>query len=284
MKIYTNELCVFFLTTQHEFQTDELETAIDYYLNSLKTSSCEFRFDLFIFFDQTPTTRSLINLKKYKIHENVNEVYVVSNKIRDDENLYERNLNTDFPIDKLPLGRSHGINHHFYTTLNYLFKTKYKSFLLLESDTKPIKNDWFQNLKKYSECNENYTIAGSLYKGKNYKVHRESYYGGHLNGVGLYRNSEKTKKLLNNSKKYLISELKKDSFFPKSKQKYWEFMNYDVAIYLYAKQNNLLDGYTDTDFFTNASAPTDSDVSLSEILNEYPNTCILHQKKLYGKH
>jgi hypothetical protein len=61
-------------------------------------------------------------------------------------------------------------------------------------------------------------------------------------------------------------------------------MNYDVAIYLYAKQNNLLDGYTDTDFFTNASAPTDSDVSLSEILNEYPNTCILHQKKLYGKH
>ena len=83
---------------------------------------------------------------------------------------------------------------------------------------------------------------------------------------------------------YKPIELKKDSFFPKSKQKYWEFMNYDVAIYLYAKQNNLLDGYTDTDFFTNASAPTDSDVSLSEILNEYPNTCILHQKKLYGKH
>lgn len=283
MKIeYTDQLCVFFLTTTFEYESGELVTALTHYLSECKSSQCTNKFDLLVFFDKLPKS-SLVKLKKFNKHQNINKISIFTNDIIDDENIYERDLNKEFPLEKLPLGRSHGINYHFYKTLEYLFKTKYKCFLLLESDTKPLKSDWFQNIKKYIDCNEDFKIAGSLYKGVNHQIHRESYYGGHLNGVGLYSNSKKTKELLKNSKKYLIQQLKNDYLKPKSKQRYWEFMNYDVAIYLYAKEHNELCGYEDTELFTNASAPEDSNITISEILNQYPDTCILHRKKLYDK-
>ena len=278
---YTSEICVFFLTTIYEFENGELETAIDYYLTELKKSNCKYSFDLFIFFDKSYSRRDFINLKKFKKSDHVDDVIIVSSKIKDKENLYEKNLKTDFPLKDLPLGRSHGINFHFYKTINHLFKTKYENFLLLESDTKPMKSNWFQVVKTYIETNKDFKIAGSLYKGTNYETHRNSYYGGHLNGVGIYKNSLDTKNLINNSKKFLINELMEDHVKPKHKQKYWEFMNYDVAIYLYAKKFDELHGYVDTDIFTNASAPEDSNLKELDILLKHPHTSFLHRKKLY---
>ena len=100
---YTSEICVFFLTTIYEFENGELETAIDYYLTELKKSNCKYSFDLFIFFDKSYSRRNFINLKKFKKSDHVDDVIIVSSKIKDKENLYEKNLKTDFPLKDLPL-------------------------------------------------------------------------------------------------------------------------------------------------------------------------------------
>jgi len=286
VKNHTKEVCVFFLTTAAEYEKLYLERAIDYYLNKLSKSECEYTFDLFIFFDQTPKKRLSSHLEAYESSKYVNTVKVISHEIPDEENLYERDLTRPFPLDELPMGRSHGINHHFYSTLDYLFETEYKSFLLLEHDTKPFKNDWLTPLIKHSET-EDFKLAGSTYKGKNRKIHLESYYGGHLNGVGLYRNSKECKQLFNNGKEFLKKELISDLVKPKGNRepgtnpKYYEFMNYDVATFMYAEANDELCGYNDSDFFTNASAPEDENTSVKSLLKQYPNTLIMHHKKLY---
>lgn len=273
------KLCVFFLSTTQELDEGSLKSAIDCYLTNIKTNS---KFDLFIFLDKSPSTYDfeyLIGLEnKYTCIQKIN---VVSNDIKNDKNIYIKKVVANFDIEKYQLGRSHGINYHFFKTMKYLFNTKYENFLLLESDTKPLSDNWYLTCKEY--CDHDFSIAGSLYKGVNKKQVYKNYWGKHLNGVALYKNTKKTQELINNSEQYLINELKQDRLNTNDKI-HKCFMNYDVAIYLCAKQTKTLNLYKDTDFITNISCGVNNaKISENEILTQYPHTQILHRKKLYKK-
>lgn len=276
---FCEKLCVFFLSTTHELVVGSLKPAIDCYFKNIKTNS---KFDLFIFFDKSPSTHDFEYLtgleKKYKC---IHKINVVSNDIKNEENIYIKKVIANFDIEKYQLGRSHGINYHFFKTLKYLFNTEYKNFLLLESDTKPLCDSWYLTCKEY--CDQDFTIAGSLYKGVDKKQVYKNYWGKHLNGVALYKNTKKTQELIHKSEQYLINELKQDRLNTNDKV-HKCFMNYDVAIYLCAKQTNTLELYKDTDFITNISCGVENaKISENEILKQYPNTQILHRKKLYKK-
>jgi hypothetical protein len=278
-KIYTNDLCLFFLTTLKEYESGDLSRAINYYLeNSL---NCKYKFDLYVFLDTLPHKgkRGLYKtLGKFQKHENLNKIKILSNNIPEHLNLYMRSLKSKIDLSVLTLGRSHGINYHFYYTLYFLLETKYKNFMLLETDTKPLTNKWFDIIHDYA-INNDFCIAGSTYKGSRREFVLQSYYSGHLNGVGLYKNKKETFELLKNSEMFIKNELLRDSV--KRYKKYHEFMNYDVAIYLYAKKHDIVECLKDTPYFTNISTPGDEHISIPEVLDEFPDTQVVHRKELY---
>lgn len=274
---FCEKLCVFFLTTTLELENRSLYSAIDCYFSKIKTDGCNF--DLFIFFDRSPSSHHLKCLKELKVkYTCIHKINLVSNNIRSSKNIYIKQPIPNFNIKRCNLGRSHGINEHFFRTFNKLFKTKYKNFLLLEADTAPVTENWYLVCKEY--CDQDFTIAGSLYKGPNKKSVYKTSWGKHLNGVALYKNSYETKNLLKNSKLFLINELKQDRLNTNDTI-HQCFMNYDVAIYKYAKKTKALDLYKDIDFITNVSTLQCTEKSNREILSEYPQTQILHKKGLY---
>jgi len=280
MKNYTDTVAIFYLSTKSECERGEVAQSIKYYLENLDTDKS---FDIFICTDQKLNHKERNNLIAYETDSHVNSIKFYDNNIPDEFNIYSKPWidNYVFDLDKLNMGRSHGINLHFYETLDYLLSLpKYKSFLLLEADTKPLRNDWFDRCVSYVN-NNNFKIAGSLYKGLNREVHMGTYYDGHLNGVGLYRNSKELKRFLKNSRKYLIDALANDTNNKESPSIYYEFMNYDVATFLYAKEVDELDGYNNINMFINASADEDIIFEIEDVLKEFPGATFLHRKGLY---
>jgi hypothetical protein len=279
IKTYTTELCVFMLATSFECNEGELQRAVDYYLDNIETDS---KFDLLICLDNLPKRMRKFDrwINNTKRHENVNDVIVNNLEIPKDENIYIKNLIPPFDLSKLNMGRSHGINHLFYETLEYLFTTKYKNFLLLECDTKPVTSKWYDVCVNHCKTHD-FSIAGSKYKGVKRDFILSLYFGPHLNGVAIYRNCTRTQQMLRDSKSFLIKSLADDHKLPESRRVYREFMNYDVAIYLHLKRMRSYTGYHDTNFITNISSPGNENTSLQSVLHEFPDTQILHQKNLY---
>lgn len=273
--IFTNKVCVFFLTTLNEYYNGTLKQAIETFL--MKCNS-RYKFDLLIYFDTE--NKKDIELDNYFTdlnikYKNVNKTIVLYNNISEKENLYEWTIRDKINLDEYPMGASHGVNHHFYITLDDLFKREYNNFLLLEADTMPLSEDWFDVALEFTNKNSDFFIAGSKYKGKNREFVQKQYWGGHLNGVAIYKNCKELKFDLGESKKYLIKLLKQD---PK---KYLNFMNYDVAIYLYYKHIKMEKYLIDTDFISNISDTTNRDVKIADLLKEFSKTRIVHRKDLY---
>lgn len=282
--MYTKKLCVLFLTTMQEYKNGYLTQTIEYYLNNLES---KYKFDIFIFFDNYNTRRIrrfYRSLEQYKNRSNVNDVILINNNINKEQNIYKRNKKGFFDLEKFPLGRTHGINFHFYAAMDKMFETDYENFLLLESDTKPLNKKWFDTLLLAIENND-FCILGSKYKGVNREHVYRQYYGNHLNGVGIYMNNKETLNLLKKSKQYIVEELWKDSKnnSKHSEKKHKEFMNYDVAIYLVAKENSLEDKLVDTQYITNQSSPGNEKTSIEDTLKEFPETMLIHRKQLYDK-
>jgi len=286
MKDYTQKLAVFFLTTKKEAEKGELLRAINYYLYNIQS---KYSFDLFLCFDQKVEKKVYDELTSVKKHENINDIIFHCNNIPDEYNIYtqpwiKKTHSLPFDLRKRPMGRSHGINRHFYDTLYYLQDLDgYENYMLLESDTKPMTGGWFDLCLSYAD-NTEYLVAGSIYKGKEREKVSKKYYGGHLNGVGLYKKSEKAKTFIKQSQEYLIELLRND--YNSRFKMYWAFMNYDVAMYLLANKGPYFKKeyaslYKDTTIFTNCSTKDDGDLSLDVILNEFPETAILHKKKMY---
>ena len=199
---FTNEICVFFLTTINEYKKGDLVKSLNYYL-----SNCEskYKFDIILVFDTTNGIKQSYSNEFSKIeskYKNVRNIFILSNQLEEDENFYDMSLLNKVDLDKYPMGASHGINLHFYMTLDKLLNLDYRAFLLLESDTKPLKSDWFDVILSYTKNND-FLIAGSLYKGVDKDTILKSYFGGHLNGVAIYKNSKKLARMLLNSKTVL---------------------------------------------------------------------------------
>lgn len=276
--IFTNKLCVFFLTTLNEYYHGTLKVAIDTFFSKCNS---KYKFDLLIYFDEDKTHDqelydyfSLLETN----HENIKKVEVVFNNIPKKENFYNWNIRTEINLNEFPMGASHGVNHHFYMTLDDLFKRKYNNFLLLEADTMPVSEDWFDVALEFTNKNSDFFIAGSKYKGKNREFVQKQYWGGHLNGVAIYKNCKELRFDLEESKNYLIKLLKEN---PKE---YQNFMNYDVAIYLYFRENcndNIKDYLYDTNFIVNISDNSNRDIKIEDLIKEFPKTRIVHRKDLY---
>lgn len=270
-----SKLALFFLATKKEVKKDLVSRALENYFKNLNSTKTV---DVFIALDYLLHRNSnfMASLKNFaKNQDNINNIYFIASGDHPKRNIYIQ-TNISISLKEYPMGRSHGINYLFYATLNELFKKPYENYLLLETDTKPMKNDWLDVV--YDFCDKDFCIAGSIYKGLNKDEVYKQYYGYHLNGVAIYKNSLETKSILNGSCELLKKELLSDV----GKKKYNNFMNYDVAIYLYCKQNeNYLKRCVDTDFITNCSSGINKDYSLEKIMEEYPETRILHKKNLY---
>jgi hypothetical protein len=275
---FTNKLCVFFLTTITEYHTGTLKVAIETFLKKCKS---KYAFDLLIYFDVDHISHHPVyNLSSTleSKYENLNKIIIIFNEIPEKENFYIKSNNRDINLDEFPMGATHGVNRHFYMTLSDLFTRSYDNFLLLESDTIPLKDDWFDVAYNFIDTESPYQpflIAGSKYKGSNREFVNKQYYANHLNGVAIYKNCKNLKNDLEHSRLYLIESLKKE---PK---KYYNFMNFDVAIDLYFQHIQLSNLLVDTDFICNVSDIQSRHLTIEEVVREFPETRILHKKDLY---
>ena len=276
--IFTNEICVFFLTTLNEYYNGTLKEAVESFS---KNCNSKYKFDLMIYFDRKPTDADDINnfLRTIEFkYKNINKTKFSFSVIPEHQNFYNWSIRNEISLNDFPMGASHGVNEHFYMTLNSLFDLDYNNFLLLEADTMPMCDNWFDVALQFTRNNTDFLIAGSKYKGKNREWVEKQYWGGHLNGVAIYKNCEELKFDLEESKKFLIKLIKENP------ELYNNFMNYDVAIYLYYKEtceNDIEDYLYDTDFITNISDNSNKDVEIEDVLKEFPHTRILHRKGLY---
>lgn len=273
--IKQKKICVMFLTTQREIASGELLRAIEYYSTYCES---EYSFDLKIFLDSRDTidNKQVEEIeKRVKVLPHVDNFEIVNNKIPERLNIVLPSTNDTFDLNKFYLGRTHGINQHFHESMNHMFSCDYENFLLLEADTKPVDKRWLNVIIDKCEAST-FTILGSTYKGVAREDEMKKYYGPHLNGVAIYKNSKTCKDIINLSIEYIKTELKHDT-----DKKYQSIINYDVALYLYCKDEDLLKHLTDTEIITNVSSYREDWMNANVFIKQYPDTVIIHKKNLY---
>ena len=121
---YTNELCIFYITTQTEFDSGLLEQNLNHFLKNIKS---EFTFDVVLYFDSFPKRFRKFKNRLYKFRKcnNVNEIVLVDNQIDAKENFYLKDKNIKVNLEEYPMGGSHGVNLHFYKSIENLFQKDY---------------------------------------------------------------------------------------------------------------------------------------------------------------
>lgn len=273
--ITQKKLCIIFLTTRNEIISGSLLRTIEYY-NTFCNS--EYSYDLKIFLDNKNSAahNQLQEIsRRVETLSHVNDIEIIDNEIPGHLNIVLEATDEKFDLNTYSLGRTHGINQHFYSSANHMFMSEYENFLLLESDTKPVTSNWLTNIIEFCDTRD-FVIAGSTYKGVAREQEMKKYYGPHLNGVAIYKNSKKCKDMIELSKQYIQSQLKHDY-----KNSYRNMMNYDVALYLCCKEENVLENLLDTDIITNVSTFRESKLPVDRFIKQYPGTVIIHKKNLY---
>ncbi len=112
----------------------------------------------------------------------------------------------------------------------------------------------------------NYLIAGSKYKGvANLQQDKD-----HLNGVAIYR-LDKFKQVLKGTKNWLGEYIKVGAEW---------ICNFDIAIYRWAKINNKWSDqhFVDTKIITNVSTTVDMSTPVDQVIEQNPETIVLHKK------
>lgn len=269
---YTKQLAVSYFCTKAEYLSGQLKDSMNRFL-SIKPSK-KYCFDLFFVFDQGNES-DYSSILDFESHENINSIFIHSLHIPDKDNVYVRSrhsLKKFKEVGEPALGLSAGPNNLFFGAMNYLSKKEYDYYMVLETDTRPVKYFWFDLLFKYSQSND-FLIGGSTYKGQR-ELPREALWVDHLNGVAIYKNCDKLHDLLSASKAYMI-ELIKDGLHD-------YFVNFDIGINYYIKSlDSLLDKYNDvvdTDVIVNASLRADAIIKEQDILRKHRKAIILHQK------
>lgn len=288
---FTSTLAVALLTTKKEYKSGQVHKMIDNYLN-LKPST-NFLFDFFIIFDQGEDA-TYQDLTGYTESENIRNIFIKSLHIPDSQNMYCNQVASDRIIDvntrlgKPALGVSSGPNTLFFEGMNYLMQFDYENYLILETDTRPIKDYWFDILHREVVHNE-FLILGSTYKGTK-EFDPAPWVTEHLNGVAIYKNNKKLKQLLLKTKQYILNIISQSNVFVDKhkitdlKQSNGEAMlclNYDIAIYFFSQETRNKDYFNllkSCDFIANLSMSEDAGIDESTILSKHPKTVILHQK------
>lgn len=186
-------------------------------------------------------------------------------------------------INSIPeLGGSSGPNTLFFDSMLSIAESgsPCRDILMLECDTRPIADGWIDRIIDYCD-NNTFMIAGSLYRGED-GIDDMSYWSGHLNGVALYRFwGSPIDFFLKNSReliKYQIAHTDN------------KYMSFDVGMHTYRCSRGGIDGFFDPDrpqnhiincpVISNYSRASDVSITESDIKEEYPDTVILHQKRM----
>lgn len=292
------KLCIALICTKKEYQLGQVNKMLDLYF-AQKPSHTQ-RFDLFIFFDQG-NPKDYTELLSYEQHKSVAKVHIDSIDISDHLNIYshERDnkkiISEFYKLNCPKFGITSGPNILFFESMKRLSQHNHEYILLLETDTRPIKDLWFDGILEYLNVND-FLIGGSIYKGDN-QEHLNSEWSDHLNGVAIYKNSQNFQSLIEATESallYIISTSKRliDQYnftdithdVPRNAgiNNLCVQLNYDILMYYIAKDsekyqqqgNNL----QDTPIITNMSLRTDYHITESDVLARHPETIILHQK------
>lgn len=273
---YANKLAIAFLSSQKEYQKGDIDHCLKHYFGL--GASTKYQFDLFFVFDQGEP-KDYEDLLKYESFKYINKIHIHSLDLIEQENLYIRADHSyelyeenGFPI----LGLSSGPNNSFFQGLDFLFQNDYENFLILESDTRPVKYRWFDHLYKYC-TEEDFLIAGSHYEGI-VELPENCEWKGHLNGVAIYKNCDLLKQLLNESLSKVKQMIKEGV--------HNHFVNYDIGIYYTIESseeniNKYKPGYKDIKLISNMSMGADSKLKESYICQKNRDLVILHQKNRF---
>lgn len=275
--IKTNNLAIVLLATLQEYKAGLVTKCLDEYLN--KSVSCKYTFDFFIFFNR-PEINNYSDLEDYKLHSNINNLFIINYNYSDAEDLYVRTpqeMRRNPSSKQHALGGSGGANLLFYDSMLHCFNLEYDNFMMIECDSRPIVNNWFDRLNN-GITNKDFLIMGSRYKGYQTLPSYESWTG-HLNGIAVYKNVEHTRHFLLKSReliKYSVSH------------NINKFISFDVANWNYSqtlewknyltKHNIYYQALVESELISNYSLYVDSKFSKEDILSRNPQTIILHQK------
>lgn len=269
---HTKQIALMLLSTEREFLDNKVAKCIDEYIS--RNPSNVWEFDLMIYFDKG-NAESYKELYEYKKHDCIASVHIHIINIPDFENIYTDKFENEHGgyIDSVKdsdireLGMSSGPNLLFYSSLHHAQSNhNHVNYMVIESDTHPVKSNWFDGLFRFSRTN-NYTIGGSVYKGQ-LNITKDNEIYGHKNGVALYRNCEELSEILDKSKQYIRAAIKNRTHVR---------VNYDIAIHMITGRD-YRDSIIDTDIITNISLPCDDKITEKGILSKHPKTIILHQK------
>lgn len=273
---HTNKLAIAFLSSQKEYQEGDIDHCLKHYFGL--GASTQYQFDLFFVFDQGEP-KDYEDLLKYESFKYINKIRVHSLDLSEQENLYFRADHSyelyeenGFPI----LGLSSGPNNSFFQGLEFLFQNDYENFLILESDTRPVKYRWFDHLYKYC-TEEDFLIAGSHYEGI-VELPENCEWKDHLNGVAIYKNCDLLKELLNKSLSKIKQMIKEGA--------HNHFVNYDIGIHYTIESseeniNKYRPGYKNIKLISNMSMGADSKLKESYICQKNRDLVILHQKNRF---
>lgn len=228
-------------------------------------------------------------------HKSLDIVHTVIG-ISDFDNIYKRTpaeLSLMTLKDIPPLGGSSGPNNLFFGAFKHLVKEKSDGFLVLETDTQPMVDDWYSRLKNIFNSTE-FLILGSTYKGSQ-EMPLYQDWTGHLNGVGIFTNNKHLKFLMEHTEKLIREKIRvnKNHFHSETSiqlmsLKHAFYVSYDVGMHLlkhtligqreFCDPNNPHGHFVDSDYFINASTPTDQSKSLEYFKEKHPKGIILHKK------
>lgn len=249
------------ITTVNEIHSGRAVACLEKYITSAKAP-----INLTISTNREVDDKSLSDLDSCEM---VNKLIMHNCNISEDEDVYNM---LDKPVENPhELGESSGPNLLFYRTMEYLQGGGADYYMLIESDTRPVGEDWMSRLVDYCMVRKSrFLIGGSRYKG-DVKL-PPSDWREHLNGVALYKNDPGTYELLNGSRKMLKHYIHKKNYVR---------LNYDVALWYYLNSpdgDKYLSRVMDTNIIANYSLPDDRDIKLQTIIDKHPYTTILHQK------
>jgi hypothetical protein len=169
--------------------------------------------------------------------------------------------------DYIPeLGIMSGPNIMFFYIMNFCYRKKFDTILLLETDC-IVKPNMTSACKEYVE-NNSFFISGSKYLGNstiptNIKDH--------LNGVAFYRTgSIDFQRFIKNVQQYIKDTVRNGDIA----------QAYDTSIYLYLKKinNSEYSKYIENNLILNFSPKPDAGIPVEQINLKYPDHVILHKK------
>lgn len=272
---YSNNIALVLLTTQKEYNLGLSQKCLDCYLN--KKFSKHYSIDIFIFLNKGKLDE-YPDFHKYKVNENVNNIYIYSHEYSDQDDIYIRTpaeMRRSRNIHKL--GGSGGANLLFFDSFNLLLEKEYSNFLMIESDSRPLKQYWLDLINKNIK-DQSFLILGSSYKGRQVLPEYECWTA-HLNGIAIYKCSPHTKSLLNIARNLIAYHVK---------QNINKFISFDVGIWMaistmkwhkYVLDHKItLNPLQYCDFISNYSLFSDIQLTKQQILKDHPKTIILHQK------